>query len=275
MVFDACYLTVTYSWYDSNPLARVVQASPVFSGGLDVKRNACSSAIKEWSVLTHVRHLSTIRGCVTNVCWLKGGNCIELLLNLVDQLSTAPCTFTFTKSNFTKHTLPVLHFEALQVSVQWPSHVPKLNSVKINCAAYLSMGSTTPPCDPKKLWLWMDFRKCSRAPTLFFHWTWVPGVVDCECRARTPCRCPSYGGLLNAWQSPTCCGTPFIPSVKRWNNLGFVVYMSLTKKRSPYLPDKFHLMFFERLARRLCCLSLRFSFLSTIKATWWWNVWWP
>ena len=168
MVFDACYLTVTYSWYDSNPLARVVQASPVFSGGLDVKRNACSSAIKEWSVLTHVRHLSTIRGCVTNVCWLKGGNCIELLLNLVDQLSTAPCTFTFTKSNFTKHTLPVLHFEALQVSVQWPSHVPKLNSVKINCAAYLSMGSTTPPCDPKKLWLWMDFRKMFEGTNPFF-----------------------------------------------------------------------------------------------------------
>ena len=263
-VFDACYLIVgmisilSQEWY---------KQAGSFQRGLYVKLNACSSARKKWSVLTHVRHLSTIRGSVTNACWLKGENCIELPLNLVDQLSTAPCTFTFTKSNFSFWSSSSLG----SVTVT----CPKTEQCEDELCCLPKYRSTTPPCDPKKIWLWMDFRKCSRAPTFFFHWTWVPGVVDCECRARTPCRCLSYGGLLNAWQSSTCCGTPFISSVKRWNNLGFEVYMSLTKQRSPYLPNKFHLMFFERLAPRLCCLSLRFSFLSTVKATWWWNVWWP
>ena len=62
----------------------------------------------------------------------------------------------------------MLHFEALQVSVQWPSHVPKLNSVKINCAAYLSMGSTTPPCDPKKTMIMDGFSEMFEGTNPFF-----------------------------------------------------------------------------------------------------------
>ncbi len=145
------------SRYDSDPPERVAQANPEFSGAV-CQTKASWSAMKEWLVLTKLHHLSIYLNHSNFRCsslsitpiaakfplhiyihlWQQTRANVhhqrmcnkrllaerwELLLNLVDQLWT------------------LLHFHCfilklVNVSLQWRSHVPKPNSVKINSAVY-------------------------------------------------------------------------------------------------------------------------------------------
>ena len=273
-MLNGFWCLLSYSWYDSNPLARVVQASPEFSAGAWCQTKRLFKCHKRM-VGTHARASSQHHQGMYNKCLLAE----RWELHRITSKSGWPAVngslhVHFYIVQFHKASTSNASFWSSSVSVQWPSHVPKLNSVKINCAAYLSMGSTTPPCDPKKTMIMDGFSEMFEGTNPFFPLDLGTRRCGLWMSGKDTVPVSILWRVTERLAKPNMLRDRIYFIVKRWNNLGL-------KSTCPWPKKEVHIYrqvpshVFWKACATLCCLSLRFSFLSTIKATWWWNVWWP